>query len=433
MDLNRWDISNDLVLSRRSKAKNGKLTCNGWYEGQEQLKEMSDMDKDYRWFVLTHLSEAGKFKSLKRKRETPNSVGKESERKSVNDPQYELFLGRLKLNGKSYMLEVEKNGVPMVIKYEELGRSEDVCVSKLQNKTTDCNVFANEKPSLGNDWATENQVELQVKSRTGKKVQRQHNLQERLNKTGNIRSQHDIQTRGVKKHNVPTLRNLRSKVKFDSGDGCGEDVQAVKLSTANKKDGRENKKKKDDNNASDLEVLETAELCNEGNYVSILPSIKLDKSMNEDDFQILGVRSKFRKKVIDIMRKPYNRGEYDELRQAVKAQRTEESNGICTRTKKLCGKSYLNYYPDLHRKLKKFENDRRSNLKTLRGFFFWLEHKATEGSFKPWNDPECCAVEQEHCKPPSPPPPHGQGRKKEAISSEPGKHHESAAVEKNNC
>ncbi|CAI9763435.1 unnamed protein product [Fraxinus pennsylvanica] len=386
-------------------------------EGQEQLKEMSDMDKDYRWFVLTHLSEAEKFNSLKRKRETPNSVGKESERTSVNDPQYELFLSRLKLNGKSYMLEVEKNGVPMVIKYGESGSSDDVCVSKLQNKTKDFNVLANEKPSLGNNWETMNQVELQVKSRTGKKAQRQHNLQER--------SRHDIQTRGVKKHKVPTLRNLRSNVKFDSGDNCGEDVQA-----ANKKDGGENKKKKDDDSASDLEVLETAEFCNEGNYVSILPSNKLDKSMNEDDFQILGVHSKFRKKVINIMRKPYNRAEYDELRQAVKAQRTEERNGVCTRTKKLCGKSYLNYYPDLHRKLKKFENDRRSNLKTLRGFFFWLEHKSMEGSFKPWNDPECCAVEQEHCKPPSPPAPHSQGRGKEAISSEPGKHHESVAVEK---
>ncbi|CAA3000494.1 Hypothetical predicted protein, partial [Olea europaea subsp. europaea] len=179
---------------------------------------------------------------------------------------------------------------------------------------------------LKDNWATKNQVELEVKAQPGKKVQRQHNLQERLNKMGNVRSQQYIQTRG--------------------GDNWEEDVQAVKLSTANKKGGGENKKKKKDNgSASDLKVLETAEFCNEGNYVSILPSIKLDRSMNEDDFQILGVYSEFKKHVINIMRKPYNRGEYDELRQAVKSQKTEESNRVCTRTKKLHGKSYLNYYP----------------------------------------------------------------------------------------
>lgn len=51
------------------------------------------------------------------------------------------------------MLETEKNGVPKVIKYEELGSSENVCVSKLQNKTKNFtgqkNIFATEKPSLG--------------------------------------------------------------------------------------------------------------------------------------------------------------------------------------------------------------------------------------------------------------------------------------------
>ncbi|CAA3005854.1 Hypothetical predicted protein [Olea europaea subsp. europaea] len=292
---------------------------------------------------------------------------------SVADPQYELFLGRLKLYQKSYMLEVEKNGVPMVIKYEELGSSDGFCVSKLQNEKKNRNVFANEKPSLGGNWATKNQVELEVKARPDKKVQRRHNLQEQLNKTGNIRSQHDIQTRGVEKHNVPTIRNLRSTVKFDSGDNWREDVQAVKLSNENEKGGGENKKKRDNKSANNLEVQETAEFRNEGNCDSVLPSIKLDRSMNEDDYQILGVYSEFRKKVINIMRKPYSRGEYDELRQAVKAQTTEESDLVRSRTKKLRGKSYLNYYPDLHRQLKKFEKDRRSNLKTLRGFFFWLE------------------------------------------------------------
>lgn len=55
MDLNRWDNSNDLMLSMMSKTKNGKQICNGRNEHQEQLKEMSDMDNDYKWFILTGL------------------------------------------------------------------------------------------------------------------------------------------------------------------------------------------------------------------------------------------------------------------------------------------------------------------------------------------------------------------------------------------
>ncbi|CAA3000492.1 Hypothetical predicted protein [Olea europaea subsp. europaea] len=202
-------------------------TCNGWYERQQQLKEISDMDKDYKWFILTGLSETEKYKKLKQKRDTPNGVGKKSEKNSVVDPQYELFLGRLKLYEKSYMLEVEKNGVPKVINYEELGSSKDV-VSKLQNETKNYtgqkNLFLNEEPSLGDNWATKNQVEIEVKARPGKELQSQHHLQERLNKRGNVRSQHDSQTQGSMKCNVSSLRNLSDTVKFDSGDNRGEDV-----------------------------------------------------------------------------------------------------------------------------------------------------------------------------------------------------------------
>ncbi|KAL2528176.1 Uncharacterized protein Fot_20777 [Forsythia ovata] len=435
MGLNRCDISNDLMLSRKSKTKDDSHIYNGWNECKQQLKEILDMDEEYKCLMLIALSDAEKSESRKRKRERHNDVGEENESDSVDDPQYELFLSRLKLYEKSYIFEGEKNGVPMVIKYEELGSSKDGCAAKpwkkTKNHTGQKNVFSNEKPSLGDNWATENQVEHEVKARPGKKakVQKQHNLLPRLNKSGNMKRQHDMQTRCDKKRNVPTRRNVRSTVKIDR-DNWGEDVQDAKLSTANEKDsGKTNQKKKDDESASDLEVLETAEFGKEGNCGSVLPSKKFDKCMNEDDFQHPCGYSEFRKQVINILRKPYNREEYDELRQAVKARTTEDSDGdLCTRSKKSYGKSYLNYYPDLQRKLKKFEKDRQKNLNTLRGFFFWLEHITMEGAFKPWKDPECCAVEQENCPPPPPPPPapHRLG-----IPSEPGNHPESIAQQEN--
>lgn len=50
------------------------------------------MENDYKWFMLTGLSEVEKFNSLmKRKRETPSGVGKEGKRNSINDPRYEFF------------------------------------------------------------------------------------------------------------------------------------------------------------------------------------------------------------------------------------------------------------------------------------------------------------------------------------------------------
>lgn len=115
-----------------------------------------------------------------------------------------------------------------------------------------------------------------MKTRPGKKVQRQHNLQERLNKRGNVRSQHDVQTRGVKKCNV-LLGNIRNTVEFDSGDNRGEDVHDITLLTTKEKDGgKNNKKDKEDESANDLEVIETADFSKGGHYVSILPSMKLD-------------------------------------------------------------------------------------------------------------------------------------------------------------
>ncbi|KAL2512068.1 Uncharacterized protein Adt_17668 [Abeliophyllum distichum] len=259
-------------------------------------------------YMPNALSEAEKSESRKRKREKHNNVGEEDGNNSVNDPQYELFLGRLKLYEKSYMLEGEKNGIRMVIKYEELGSSEDGCVSNLHKKTSNCtgqkNVLSNEKPCLGD--------------------------------------------------NSP-----------------------------------------------------------------------VDKSIN-NDIQHASGHFAFRKQVINVLRKPYDRQEYDELRRAVKARKIEESNGdLCTGSKRSLGKSYLDDYGDLHRMLKKFEKDRRKNLNILRGFFFWLEHKTMEGAFKPWKDPELStsAYPSSSLLP---------GKKKRATPSEPGNDPETVVEEQEN-
>ncbi|KAL2537207.1 uncharacterized protein Fot_18598 [Forsythia ovata] len=172
----------------------------------------------------------------------------------------------------------------------------------------------------------------------------------------------------------------------------------------------------------------------------------VDKSMNEDIHHPSG-HSAFREQVINILRKPYNRQEYDELRRAVKARKTEDSNGdLCTGRKRSLGKSYLDDYRDLHRMLKKFEKDRRKNLNILRGFFFWLEVLTVliyrylnlkslefhvDSALRQWKELSNLGRIQ-NCPPPPPPPLPLPGKKKRATPSEPGKDPETVMEEQEN-
>ncbi|CAI9758890.1 unnamed protein product [Fraxinus pennsylvanica] len=366
MGISRWDVSNDLMLSRRSKTKDGKHIYSGWDEYKEQLKEMSDMDEDYKGFMLDAFNDAEKSESHKRESGKHDYVH-EDESGIVNDPQYELFLSRIKIHERYYILEGENNGVPMVIKYELPSNSEDGCTSNPRRETNNCtgkkNVFLHEKLILGDNCAAENQVQHEGKAPRAKKgkLQRLHDVQDRPSKKSNLERQHGTQI------------NLRS---------------TVKSSSAHEQAGSKNNQKKVDNkSSSDLEVTEIANLGMEGNSSSILLSNQLDKSHP-------GAYSEFRKQIINILREPYKKEEYDELRQAIEAQKAEGSKESS----------------DLHEKLKKFEKERKKNLME-RGFFFWLENKKMEGAFKPWKDPECAAVEQENCLLPPSPPPERRGRK----------------------
>lgn len=52
-----------------------------------------------------------------------------------------------------------------------------------------------------------------------------------------------------------------------------------------------------------------------------------------DNIQHSSGYSEFRKQVINILREPYNKEEYDELRQAIEAQKTEESKESSSKLK----------------------------------------------------------------------------------------------------
>lgn len=107
---------------------------------------------------------------------------------------------------------------------------------------------------------------------------------------------------------------------------------------------------------------------------------------------------KFRKEVMDILRRPYNKEEYKKLRQDVQSRKPIEGHlELRGRTKRFpkdtMGKSYLDHYFDLQRQLDTFKGDQPKKLNILRGFFYYLENMSDDGKFKPWLDESCLAIE----------------------------------------
>ncbi|KDP32869.1 hypothetical protein JCGZ_12161 [Jatropha curcas] len=107
--------------------------------------------------------------------------------------------------------------------------------------------------------------------------------------------------------------------------------------------------------------------------------------------------SLFRESLLEILRKPYDEKEYEELLGEVYVHRPvkiekDMRNGrtrVC-----LAGRSpsYLDLHKDLHRKILEAGSNKSKILNLLRGFFYWLQNLAHEGQFKPWTDSSCLEV-----------------------------------------
>ncbi|KAF8011121.1 hypothetical protein BT93_J1668 [Corymbia citriodora subsp. variegata] len=106
----------------------------------------------------------------------------------------------------------------------------------------------------------------------------------------------------------------------------------------------------------------------------------------------------FRKKLMGILKMPYDVKEHEDLSQRVRHKRQKKVEKSLRRGRDFTSslgqrcKSYLELYKDLAKKLKLVQGDCHRNLNLLRGFFFWLENVPKEGAFKPWLDPACLEV-----------------------------------------
>ncbi|KAK6114938.1 hypothetical protein DH2020_007207 [Rehmannia glutinosa] len=227
-------------------------------------------------------------------------------------------------------------------------------------------------------------------------VQNQHGyVQAMCSRECNIESL----SRTTEEYKVQTRRKLKGKniVKDDNEDrkpmvqiGEIRNVKDVECSVEHTKnsDGNNMEKEGDDEIDPDVEIIDDAAVLKKGSLSSFVPSKIFHISMEDADSQNLGgtsVCDVFRKEVLDVLAKQFDKEELKKLREAVR-------DG-----------SYYHYYPDLGRKLKRFRYKREKCLNILRGFFFWLQNVSQEGSFKPWKDGQCLAVEPRSPKG-SPPP-----------------------------
>ncbi|CAI0395775.1 unnamed protein product [Linum tenue] len=156
---------------------------------------------------------------------------------------------------------------------------------------------------------------------------------------------------------------------------------------------------------SDLMEIDAATFANDVNTPFVLAKnhgiIDLDLEP-EEGHGGNHYNSVFRVKLLENLRKPYDRREYEELLKEVSCRKQmvkdrELRHGRTVEIKlEAFGQSYLDKYTDFARKLHELKADSECNravrLNLLRGFFYWLENLPLPGSFHPWLDESCLKV-----------------------------------------
>ncbi|KAG8378214.1 hypothetical protein BUALT_Bualt08G0114500 [Buddleja alternifolia] len=195
------------------------------------------------------------------------------------------------------------------------------------------------KPGSRNDWLKRNHSARVDQSRQGKK---------------------DEVQKMVKEENVVQGDNGLSNQNNPFGTSKNQFHCNAQARFRNAKAADVNQEKEgDDESASEVQILDSAAFQTRGVLSSVVPSKGFHKSMKDDDSQDLGGPSatdEFRKRVLEVLKKPYDKEEHNRHREVARVG------------------NYLNHhYPDLGKKLKKHRYNRRKCLAILRGFFFWLQ------------------------------------------------------------
>ncbi|KAL6962250.1 hypothetical protein U1Q18_037206 [Sarracenia purpurea var. burkii] len=320
------------------------------------------------------------------------------------DPQYMMFLEKLKEDGKSYELEVmTDNKTSLSVKYED----EDDLDHDHEPLTRCRKIQDAEKMEAKEDLRN-----LPSKD----KLKTQKNLR-------NVGSKDTIVSRkkmgnpiGKERGNLVVEKDLKTEsANHDSGETDGHTCQKhcpegnhlcnVEL---------------DYQIVADVdfefqmflknfkEVGDCMCYSNDGNWIVYEGddgTSRLFDSLDEEEHQHLGnpdagKSSKFKEKLMSKLREPYDHEEYGKLWQIINEWRPMNGRhrdlrgpaALKSYLKDELSPSYLERHGCLKRKIDAVKFDPCKVLNLLRGFFFWLENLVYEDAFRPWLDSSCLAT-----------------------------------------
>ncbi|OAY58339.1 uncharacterized protein LOC110609545 [Manihot esculenta] len=265
------------------------------------------------------------------------------------DPEYKMFLGNLREDGKSYVVEVPLNDdVSVIIKYEMDDGSHNGCGVENLSKTRPCQEAAggtkhDHKPEMESDMDESYKIFLNCLKREG----------------GNMVFVHESGARVI----------------YEEDEESSSDSEVI--------------------------VMDTDPFAN-ANYT---PFVLSKQHIVTDVDAIEDVKDSsrnqciwFMESVMGILKKPYDPEEYDKLLEEVYSRKPViEDREMRNGRTRLCpaqrmGKSYVDLHQDLDKQIKSAGSNKPKILNLLRGFFYWLQHTPHEGIFKPWMDSSCLEV-----------------------------------------
>ncbi|KAJ7965494.1 polyprotein [Quillaja saponaria] len=308
-----------------------------------------------------------------------------------SDPQYSMFLENLSENGNSYVLKVARDNKICHIEYEEEDKSCDEIKRNCRRRVTWRSDSMREKTqSPVKLQKTENPIALRSKEGKSLAVEMNGDRQPVFGGTmacSNRRSgsadthlaKHESQCQ--MKCDITVDQSYEVFLNFVEKGGCSMMFKG-----------------EESGSDSEIMVMDSDPYCNE--TTPFVPSRVFDSSCFSDE-KILGKKkwcfsgnhSQFRKRLIELLERPYDQKEYESLWQEVSRRRQKEGGKESRRGRRTypidaVGRSYLDLHTDLGEKIDQF-SECNKRLFLLRGFFFWLQNKVHDGAFQPWLDSSC--------------------------------------------
>ncbi|TYG78868.1 hypothetical protein ES288_D02G095600v1 [Gossypium darwinii] len=318
--------------------------------------------------------------------------GDDEEEELQKNPEYNCFLENLKLdeNGESYTVQIPiSSDISLVLKYE--GKEEE-SFENVDRQTNSKSNLKREKAKVSDILggfsrkARPDTVKrpLEIRDERSKKKLRNSPGQERQSGDNENKLEEEVEAHPVacKSSGEPSkMMNYAIKDEQCTQFLVSLDKSGTKTEPSYEK-GLQSTHQKNDGSCPDVEVftLDNMPLC-KGDYTPFVPSKCYQSLAGEECGD--GIRSSspslFREQLMDLLKTPYNREEFQNLwrdvtqRKPVQGVKDLRHGRMKSYSTKTVGKSYLDWYKDLRTTVDEFRPDTRKVLCLLRGFFFWLK------------------------------------------------------------